>query len=212
MPAPRQLGVVAAMPAPGRSADRAPRNGVLMASAEDGDRSQQCPGTAGRRTTMDAARFDRLSRALTPGQTRRRFFGHVGGGFLFLAPLAAGNDAAAKKKRRKKKGKHKKRQQCSPACTGAKDCKNGVCVCPSGTEECDGECLNVCGVDRARNPHTCNCCKVNGVGPCGFSGAECCSDFCFPHATGWCVGFGAGDACTFDAQCASGNCNGFCGT
>jgi hypothetical protein len=182
-----------------------------MASAENGGHRQPRAGAAGRRAAMDATRFDRLSRAISAGQTRRRFFARLGSGLLLLAPWAADNDAAAKKKRRKK-DKRKKKHHCSPGCTGAKTCKQGVCVCPSGTEECGGECRNACGASRARNPHTCECCKKHGVMGCSFSGADCCSDNCTPFAAGQCHGFAAGHACTFDAQCISGNCNGFCGT
>jgi hypothetical protein len=156
---------------------------------------------------MESTSFDRLVRALSSGSSRRLLLGRFGGGLVPLLSLALADDVAAKKKRKKKHKKHKK--PCSPACTGAKVCKHGTCVCPSGTEACGGECLNACGEGRARNPQTCTCCNLN-LGHC-FGDGACCSGFCIVGGAGLCAGRGPGDACTFDAQCGSGNCNGFCG-
>lgn len=164
---------------------------------------------------MDAGRFDALTRSLVfrTGSSRRTLFGLVAVAAPILTVITAG-DVLGKKKRKNKKKKKRKKNQCSPACTGARVCANGSCVCPSGTEECGGECRNLCPGSRARNPFTCDCCKVHGVIACQASGDDCCSDNCIPVplGIGTCQGLAAGAECTFGAQCISGNCNGFCGT
>lgn len=155
---------------------------------------------------MDAQRFDCLIRSLLTPSSRRQALIRLTGGLVPLSPLLPGNDAAAKN--RKKRRKRKKKNQCKPACSGAKVCKGGNCVCPSGTDECGGECLNQCGGSvSARNPLTCECCLL----PLASSGssASCCSGQWIPNM---CLGHGAGHECDFDAQCSSGDCNGFCGT
>lgn len=156
---------------------------------------------------MNDARFDRLGRSLSRHRPRRQCLGLLAGGLAPLFPLAGSRGAA--KKRRKKKGKQHG-QHCSPACTGARVCKHGACVCPGGTEECGGECRNACGGNRARNPHTCDCCIVGGGSYCHFHDA-CCSNDCIIGLM-ICASRGPGDTCTFDAQCSSGDCNGFCGS
>lgn len=159
---------------------------------------------------MDAGRFDALTRSLVTGSgsSRRTLFGLVAVAAPFFSVIAAG-DVLGRKKRKKNKN-----QSCSPACTGARVCANGSCVCPAGTEECGGECRNLCSASRARNPFTCDCCKVHGTVSCSLSGGDCCSGKCFlaPAPLGSCQGLPSDEECTFGAQCISGNCNGFCGT
>ena len=63
---------------------------------------------------------------------------------------------------------------CGIACTGGKICPNGVCVCPSGTEECGGGCVPLCAATEMRTA-ACGCCRLTGQS-CGADG--CCSGIC----------------------------------
>jgi hypothetical protein len=97
-------------------------------------------------------------------------------------------------------------------CRADQDCQNGTCVCPTGTEECNGACVELCAAGiSTRNPVNCDCCRVNGQLPLPCTAQfPCCSGQCVAGGMGTtiCVGLGAGDACDFDAQCASGDCRG----
>lgn len=163
---------------------------------------------------MDAKRFDELGRALCHWSSRRLLFARLAALTAPLLPFALADDTLAKNKKKKRKKKHQKHKKqeptCSPACTGAQVCQNGVCGCPSDTEECGGECRNLCPADSARNSFTCGCCRLSGQSPC-FASSHCCSGDCIIMGSGICAGRPAGEECTFDAQCISGNCNGFCG-
>lgn len=79
-------------------------------------------------------------------------------------------------------------------------CIDGVCRCPSGKVPCRGLCANPCPETMARNPDNCGCCVKNGE---SCLSASCCSNSC---SAGACVGRARDADCTFDAQCASGDC------
>ena len=86
------------------------------------------------------------------------------------------------------------------------DCRDGVCTCEGNT--CGGVCRAACApVRETRHPVTCACCVKNGEDP-PCSGCGCCwSGVCNEPDEVVCVGRGAGSDCTFDAQCASGDCH-----
>jgi hypothetical protein len=107
------------------------------------------------------------------------------------------------------------------SCTGGSNCNAGTCTCPGGQELCGGACIPVCGPGEARNPLTCGCCLAHGQ-QCNWENNLCCSGDCEYNASTArfeCSALDEGEGgCTFDTQCASGNCNydpvidwGYCG-
>ena len=119
--------------------------------------------------------------------------------------------------------------QCWPVCIASiRDPETCLC-CESGEEVCKGQCRQRCISAEIRDPDTCLCCErncssptihtpeicgccyPNGAGP--FQNANecidwCCSkELCFFGLSGWeCAGRANGRPCTWDKQCASGNC------
>jgi hypothetical protein len=166
---------------------------------------------------MDAGHFDDLLRSLTIDVSRRGVFRAVTG-FIACGALASTTsretDARKNKKkkcgpcRKKKDGKCKKKRPNGTPCGAGRVCQDGSCVCP--TEECGGACLPFCPLFQARNPLTCSCCTPNAQsgGPllnCDPNNDDCCSENCqtLISVGSICVGRDPGQACDFDAQCAS---------
>jgi hypothetical protein len=92
------------------------------------------------------------------------------------------------------------------ACTWGAQCRTGVCDagrCTCDGETCGGDCHDPCAEgETSRNPDTCMCCRNTGI----FAGgncANCCSGTC---SGSLCTGLPPDADCTFDAQCASGDC------
>ena len=96
------------------------------------------------------------------------------------------------------------------SCTGG-SCDAGSCNCSGGQQFCRGACRDGCDTDsEARNPTSCECCRThNSI--CSFF-IFCCGGTCEqfdppdPAGTGVCEGLAQGDPCSFDAECASNNC------
>jgi len=90
---------------------------------------------------------------------------------------------------------------CGPCNDGT--CTDGICVCRSGEELCQGKCVSACAGGMMRVPGSCSCCTLHGPctpGPCC---GRCASDVC--------VELREGEFCNFDAPCQSDICtNGFC--
>src|SRR5688572_1506255 len=92
-------------------------------------------------------------------------------------------------------------------CGGGSDCVNGICVCPSETEMCQGTCVTpLCLSGMARNPITCGCCARPGQDCSG----DCCSGRCDttpePGDFEACRGQREGEPCQFNEQCSSELC------
>ena len=100
-------------------------------------------------------------------------------------------------------------------CVAPQTCRSGRCSCGDGKDLCGGVCRDACPGAQIYNPNTCICCHPNGT---VFPNAEdcfdagCCADNdnCMELTDGSgryaCQGRHGGDPCTFDAQCASGQC------
>jgi hypothetical protein len=127
---------------------------------------------------MDSSRFDRLSKVLACGGTRRSALGTLAATALGIsAPLLAGHEADAK---RKKKHHKKKGKPLGAICTPGKDkCKKGLkCDSPTTRHTCDS---TVDDIDTW-------CCVPPG-GKC--TECDCCGDFycgndstCVPNPEG----------------------------
>ncbi len=96
---------------------------------------------------MDGSRFDRITRALAIGQTRRRTLqGIFGGTFAGLLGLAGVEDAAAACVKPGKKGCDgpKNKKCCDGAiCKGGSNNQEGRCRCKGKLKQCDGKCVNI---------------------------------------------------------------------
>lgn len=180
---------------------------------------------------MDAHRFDALVASLSHGRSRRAALG----GLIAAVSHFLLNDAAAKKKKKKCKRDTKKcGKKCIPAteCCGNADCdggggkicQNGACVCPAGTNDCDGTC-----VDLFTDASNCGGCGlVCGSGQC-IHGACTCANVvtdCFGGCTcgareegqpAVCFDGPFGSSCTVDTDCplgsaclANNRCSGAC--
>ncbi len=117
---------------------------------------------------MDGAQFDALTRSISTIASRRTALSGVVGAALtaFLTPFRS-EEAGARKHKKKKKKKSPtsspppQTTNCTPdctgkvcgpsgcegqtcgECTGGKECQNGACLCPVGTEDCQGTCIPV---------------------------------------------------------------------
>ncbi len=91
---------------------------------------------------------------------------------------------------------------CGP-CFGGFCSQTGVCDCGPGKELCQGVCVGTCTSIEIRKPGTCDCCCTNGF-MCDERDTPCCSGI--RNAGGNCTGRSSGALCSFDAQCASGEC------
>ena len=77
---------------------------------------------------------------------------------------------------------------CDPACTGGQVCEDGTCVCPAGTTDCSGTCIDTSG-DEA------NC---GGCGNACAASETCENGVCTPPA--------CDPACTGGQVCDDGTC------
>ena len=187
---------------------------------------------------MDAAAFDRLSRAVSVPGARRRLLGLLAA--LSLLGWLAPEDSAAKDHRRRRKGRHKQKQskakgqrqrqrnkrackpqgkaitcagQCGPittrkTCGKTVDC--GSCDCPTPC----GECL-IC----QSGPNTPGACVPDPAQmgePCGSAGQVCQSSGVCACAAGTCANpapicaSGACAACTASSACVAAGLGGVC--
>jgi hypothetical protein len=98
---------------------------------------------------------------------------------------------------------------CGTCPLGGQLCDRGACVCPPDKPvECRGGCAERCESGTVRHPQTCACC-IPSRSFCSTACAEtCCSGRWVDggQAADQCRGFGTGEACTFNEQCASLNC------
>ena len=175
---------------------------------------------------MDGSQFDALSRTFAVGRSRRGLT-QLLAGLAFGGSLA--NLQAMETKAKKKRGKRKKRRRggpriivvCTPNCEGRTcgsdgcggtcgpcgggSCQAGACSCLPGQELCAGTCISMCAAGEVRVPGTCDCCLVPGD-VCTVD-SECCSNRCVMGTTlKACRGGAWQEACTFGAQCESGEC------
>jgi hypothetical protein len=143
---------------------------------------------------MDANRFDTLTRSMCDPLSRRELVRGFTAITLGLVGAHLPGTALARKKRKHKHKKKHKRPK----------------TCQSGTENCRGQCVDLCPSGRVRHPGTCDCCRIN-TGSCSAVGynADCCSESCEPVSTVFnaCAGRAALEGCEFDAQCATGACS-----
>jgi hypothetical protein len=100
--------------------------------------------------------------------------------------------------------------ECGVPCTHGHTCQDGRCLCPSGTQLCQGECVDSsCGPDSELNLSTCTCCGAPGSS-CDRRERDdgCCSGVCIGNCS---VG---GNSCLSNAQCTAGGgdicVGGFC--
>jgi hypothetical protein len=160
---------------------------------------------------MDGSAFDRLTRNLTTGGSRRHALGGVIAGTLGLLS-AITEQAAAKRKNKKpcppckkrKKGKCKGKKPDGTACPGG-TCQGGACGCPSGTRDCgsgvcrqfcaDSDCAKFC-LDSACAPCP-RCYFLNASGACertqGPMNGRCPCGFDYEASTGQCMKNGCRD-------------------
>lgn len=147
---------------------------------------------------MDDQSFDTLARSVSEPSSRRGLLGGLTALALGLGGAGLPDSTTARKKRKHKRKKKKKPSPLVPAC-------------PSGAEECQGTCVNLCPGAQARNPFTCACCGINKVSctPVGDDNKDCCSGTCSPVSSGVnaCAGRDINAPCDFSAQCASGFCS-----
>jgi hypothetical protein len=152
---------------------------------------------------MDASHFDALVRLVTVSSPRRAV---LRAGLTLTLVMFSARDSEAKKRKKK----------CTKKCGPCEKCKKGKCKnTASGKEPCGGNCVERCPsgppLATERNPLTCDCCVSNGQSLGGnfcLTFAPCCSAKC---SSGTCVALEQGEACDFDAQCESRNCdNGEC--
>jgi hypothetical protein len=152
---------------------------------------------------MDAERFGAAIRRVTISGSRRVVLGI---GLTHLLSLLGTRSSQARKRKKK----------CKKKCGPCEKCKKGKCKnTASGKEACGGKCVPAClstpDLVAIRNPLTCGCCVPNGQSLGGnFCPAIdlCCSARC---SSGVCIALDQGEACDFDAQCASEDCeNGEC--
>jgi hypothetical protein len=151
-----------------------------------------CASTPGRTCSMDADRFDALSRSLSDACSRRGVLASLLGATLGLVGL---DRTEAKKKcppcKKRKNGKCKKNKPDGTACPGGA-CQRGVCQptpapedpCP-GQRLCDGACIP-----------TNQCCTAADC-PAGY---QCCSGVCSDTKK---LPF---RPCSQDIDCCSGYC------
>ena len=182
---------------------------------------------------MDAEHFDRLTRVLSGGQSRRGLLAGIGTGVLGLLPAALGPATTAAKKKKKKKKKTVTAAPlpaCQPACAGrvcgpdgcggtcgapcaaCKTCTNGACV---NAPDFETTCKTSSGADGVCGGGGCGIpqqCQGPGL-PCSTgTPGTCCSEFCAPNGppgAGICIPAAAGKRCLAASDCGSGRCVGF---
>lgn len=164
---------------------------------------------------MDDARFDRLTRQLAAGRSRRSVLKGLAGGFgAGIAALLGGGSAAAKPKCR----------QAGRPCEGHQTCCAGLlCVadgdgsarrcaaCPSGQIACGDGCVDACmPSDQCHDAGVCDPATGACVNPAKPDGAACVDGAC---CAGECVALGTpsncagcGDACADSERCTGAGC------
>jgi hypothetical protein len=166
------------------------------------------PHPAAKDPSMEADRFDTLTRTLATAGSRRRALVATLGGALGMFGLVHSDEAQAGGKcrpacdecqtckqgrcRRTRHGKKCKNGTCHPVrdrtpCSGGGFCQSGTCDCPLGMQFC-GTCVN----PKTNRAH---------CGSCGVvcaAGKVCCNGTCaFPNGTENCC-VAAGEICTPD--------------
>lgn len=143
-----------------------------------------CCACIARGTThaMDGSTFDRLTRAVIAGRTRRQVLTIIAG--LGLSGLlgSADHDAAAKRRHRRRSGKRKRSQDNGSDGGGSSNtpasCSASGGSCPSG-QTCTPN--GTCQIKSSCGPLTCDgCCDAQGVcqrgddiAVCGWFGLSC---------------------------------------
>jgi hypothetical protein len=165
---------------------------------------------------MDGSRFDRLSKRLVNGSSRRATLRALAAAAFATGLTRLGlAEASAKCVQIGKKCKSKHgRKKC---CGGAK-CKGKKCRCPEGTIACNGECLAAeccsdadCAPDGAPGGQCANgTCHfppicLGSTGHCSTN-AQCCSGSCVLPDTEICAKSAIGEPCHVDSDCISGSC------
>ena len=158
-----------------------------------------------RRDIMDSDRFDKITRSLVEGSSRRKLLrGLVGGVFAGAAALVGwqGDEAAAAAC---PGGKVRCDGKCLTACTGGRrrdPNRNCRCVCPAAKpQSCGGQCRPACTGGKLRDPGTCGC-------VCPATKPETCNGQCLTA----CSGGRVRNQSTCGCECAPGSkeCNGGC--
>ncbi|MFN8590206.1 MAG: hypothetical protein U0031_02010 [Thermomicrobiales bacterium] len=180
---------------------------------------------------MDDRRFDLLTRTLATTAPRRVFTAMLTASLVAAMPGVRGEDGFAKKRKKKKKkkppttcipacpsGKICQNNQCVDGCRdedcfGSRRCRNGVCACPEGLQDCDGqfwcgECCSDSECPGFPNPNSLKCaneeagsdvliCRCLSGVHCGDGRCvQCCnSDFCVNE-------YGPGKFCNANGGCA----------
>ena len=144
---------------------------------------------------MDAKQFDSLTRSLYSWSTRRRLVAGLIGGLLASPLLGGAADVAARRCppcRRRKEGRCRKKRRNGTPCGVGKTCQRGRCVCPAGTTECSGVCVDT--TSDPRNCGTCGTrCQLNGA--CLAGRCDCVPVGCGALVGACCPGPGGGCGC-----------------
>jgi hypothetical protein len=150
---------------------------------------------------MDGSRFDRITRALAPGATRRRaLLGIAGSAVALLMGQIGVEEATAACIKPGKKGCQgpQHRQCCAGArCKGGSNTKEGRCACKGRLTKCGTKC-----VDTKTNRQHCGACNRGcaASGPCIAGQCPCpkeavCDGFASP-----CGRAGSGCTCHFTEE------------
>lgn len=124
---------------------------------------------------MDDRRFDQMTRAFGRGLTRRQFAAAVGTALLGLATSTGltglTGASAARNCRRPNSACRKPDDCCSGICSEVESTGRSRCLCPSGTESCNGQCVDPAATYLS-DPKNCGGCGIQcprtrcGVGAC----------------------------------------------
>lgn len=152
---------------------------------------------------MDGGSFDRLTRTLAAGGTRRRLLGALGGALLGLAGVASGSARPRPKDCLRKCGPCetcKGTGPCESSCAPDERCRGTVCVPACESRSCQafdaatGQCRFTClPCERCRQGHCVDACPGRLCRVCSPDGRECVS------------------ACGAGETCVRGDCTHQCG-
>ena len=163
---------------------------------------------------MDASTFDELTRLLATSTSRRQTLKALAGSALAgaLSLLDGASTSASDGKKTKVQICHRTHSTSNlmvlievdesavpdhrahgdtlaPSCQGGELKRDCTCVCPAGTELCQGNCVDLCPQGTRRDTSTCTCqgsqciagTCTTGISECGTAGSEPC--FCFTTFT-----------------------------